>query len=356
MPVCHVAGRWRYRAWVTLPDGRKERISGTPAVSTRRAALDAERAHIMRLMNPSLAAPRKRSVMETSRKEVPTLEKFAKTYLDLCLGRDKHATWESKESILRCHLVPAYGTRRLNAITCADLQDFTAKAVAAGANKKTVNNRLSILRRVLVVAKKRGLIEAVPEFEWLKVPESEFDFLSFDESPRLLAAADAEWRTMILVGLRTGLRQGELLALRWDDVDLVRCLLSVRRAVSRGVVSSPKNGKGREVPLSSDAVAALKGHRHLRGELVFCPGDGRMFRKNECKHPLWRSCKKAGLRRIGWHVLRHTEPARSRSRCDLRHHLTLVQHQFTAPALNEGPSGENPSWLIKNPRRWLGLS
>jgi site-specific recombinase XerD len=83
-------------------------------------------------------------------------------------------------------------------------------------------------------------------------------------------------------------------------------LLTVRQAVSRGVVGVPKSGKGREVPLSNDCVRALQAHRHLRGPYVFCYADGRMLRPNECKRPLWRACKKAGLRRIGWHVLRHS--------------------------------------------------
>ena len=46
-------------------------------------------------------------------------------------------------------------------------------------------------------------------------------------------------------------------------------------------------------------------HRHLRGELVFCDATGRMLTENECKHPLWRTCRRAGLRVIGWHTLRH---------------------------------------------------
>jgi integrase len=72
------------------------------------------------------------------------------------------------------------------------------------------------------------------------------------------------------------------------------------------VVGTPKSGRAREVPLSPETVKALKQHRHLRGELVFCTDAGRMFRKNETKHPLWRACKRAGLRLIGWHALRHT--------------------------------------------------
>ena len=83
-------------------------------------------------------------------------------------------------------------------------------------------------------------------------------------------------------------------------------VLHVRQSVTRGVITEPKSGKGRDVPLSNDALTALKQQQHLRGPLVFCADDGRMFKKNEKKWPLWRACKKAGLRMIGWHALRHT--------------------------------------------------
>jgi site-specific recombinase XerD len=60
------------------------------------------------------------------------------------------------------------------------------------------------------------------------------------------------------------------------------------------------------VDLGREIITALKSHRHLRGELVFCTDAGRMLTANECKHPLWRALKRASLRQIGWHVLRHT--------------------------------------------------
>ena len=104
---------------------------------------------------------------------------------------------------------------------------------------------------------------------------------------------------MIVLALKAGLRQGELLALRREDIDLVTGLLRVRRSVTRGFVTEPKSGKGRDVPLGDEAIAALKAERHLRGPLVFCDAAGRMWKKNEVKHPLWRACRKAGLRQIG---------------------------------------------------------
>ncbi len=159
---------------------------------------------------------------------------------------------------------------------------------------------------MLVVARKRGLIEYVPDVEWLHAPQPDFDFLDFDESDRLVNAAEGQLRTMILVGLRTGMRQGELLALRWQDVDLIAGRLTVRQNVVRGVVGTPKSGKPREIPLGDDVRAAFKEHRHLRGPLVFCDMGGTMLTDSHDSKALVHACKKAGIRQIGWHVLRHT--------------------------------------------------
>ena len=294
-------GKWRWRKKIRFWDGTVKRMRGTPQINTKEAALEDERRALILASQPA----------QVVKKEVQTFESFADQFLALARAKNKPSEVEAKESILRVHLKPAFGAKRLDAIGYADIQDYAAMKVKGPGNlnglcPKTVNNHLTVLRRFLVVARKRGLIEAVPEIEWLKSPKPEFDFLDFEEADRLVAAADGEWAATIFVGLRTGLRQGELLALRWEDVDLSKGLLSVRRSVTRGVVTTPKSGKGREVPLGDEVLAALKKHRHLRGELVFCAIDGSMLGKNECKHPLWRACKRAGLRRGGWHVLRHT--------------------------------------------------
>lgn len=293
--------RWRYRVQLRLPDGSRRRVQGTPTRNTKEAAERAERDHINRLED-AIRNPK------AARKEAaPKFETFAKTFLEISSAQNKPSAIEAKESILRVHLTPVFGRKPLDRIGFADIQDYVASKTAKGLAKKTVNNHLTVLRRLLVVARKRGLIDVVPEIEWLKAPKPEFDFLDYAEAQRLIDGADEEWRPMIVVGLKTGLRLGELLALRWrEDVDLVKGQIVVRRSVTRGVVTSPKSGKKREVDLGDEAIAALKGARHLKGDLVFCGGDGRMLGKNEVKWPLRRACRRAGLRQIGWHVLRHT--------------------------------------------------
>jgi integrase len=161
---------------------------------------------------------------------------------------------------------------------------------------------------MLVVARKRGIISSVSEVEWLEAPRPEFDFLDFEEGKRLLKAAapEPEWRAMILTATRTGMRMGELLAVRWQDVDLVAGRITVRQNAVDGTIGTPKSGKPREIALSEEARLTLKVHRHLKGPLVFCDEGGRMLTKGELRHPLLRACKRAGLREIGCHVLRHT--------------------------------------------------
>ena len=145
-----------------------------------------------------------------------------------------------------------------------------------------------------------GVIEHVPTVRWLKVLAAKVEFLDFEESDRLLEAAKAnypEYFAMVLLALRTGLRQGELLALQWGDVDLEIGKLVVRRSRWRGFEGSPKNGRTRELPLSPETVTVLKAHRHLRGDYVFCQEDGSPLDENKCRRPLYTCCHRAGIAR-----------------------------------------------------------
>jgi integrase len=297
---------WIVDLTVRYPDGRRERVRKVPQIQTRRGAQQYERQLLAELLSDRPPAKEVPPPKEEKPRR-PTVASFAKDFVEkYAEANNKPSEVASKRMICDLHLVPALGSLRLDEVGPAQIEGYKAGKLKE-LSAKTVNNHLIVLRRMLGVAVEWGLLERVPIVRWLKVPEAEFDFLTFDEADRLVAATEEDgWRTMIVVGLKAGLRQGELLALRWSDVDLVAGRLVVRRSVWRGILGPPKGGRSREVALSPEAVRSLKAHRHLRGELVFCTDGGRMFTKNECKHPLWRACKRAGLRRIGWHVLRHT--------------------------------------------------
>lgn len=299
-------GRWFFRTWVRMPDGTKRRVFGTPREiglpNTKVACKEAEQQKVRRVLAGIVDVVPVRVRPSTC----ISLTKFEPTFLEHSTAKNKGSSVDSKKQILKSHIRPRFGDTPLDMIDYAAIEDFKHALLAIPLKAKTVNNVLTVLRRLLVVAKKRGVIASVPEFEWLPVDPNDFDFFTFDEAPRLHAAAEGEWGSMILAGLFAGLRQSELLGLRWEDVDLVAGRIMVRQAIVRGRITTPKNKKHREIPLSPDLRVALKAQRHLRGEFVWCDLDGKHLTKGECKHPLWRACKRAGLRRVGWHVLRHT--------------------------------------------------
>ena len=113
--------------------------------------------------------------------------------------------------------------------------------------------------------------------------------------------------------LATGLRRGELLGLKWADVDLDRGMLKIQRAISRQngkVVEAPLKTKNayRTLPLSADAISVLKMQKCKVGnsEWVFPSPPGGPMSPDSVLHMLQRVLKRAGLPRIRFHDLRHT--------------------------------------------------
>ena len=280
-----------------LPDG--QRVRKRKVMATRRAAEQFERDLRDKLLGGTYGQKEVKS---------PIVAEFATEFMETYAKvNNKPSELRSKETMLRVHIVPMLGKLQLDQVGVREIERFKAKKVTEGKGPKTINNCLTCLRKMLATAQEWGLIAAIPAVKWMKVPTPEFDFLDFKEAERLIAAADADAKPMVTVALKTGLRLGELLGLRWDDVDLVAGRLVVRQNVVHGIVGTPKSGKSREVPLSESAVAAFKVARKPKpGRIVFSGPDGSYLTKEMTKHYLWRACRKAGLREIGWHVLRHT--------------------------------------------------
>lgn len=284
-----------------FPDGRIERIRRKSPVQTRRGAEQFERQLRERMAKPDYLAQK--------RKEAPTLNKFAEEFIQTYAEtNNKPSEVQSKKGILKRYLEPELGRMRLDQITVREIDKFKAKLLKRGLSPKTVNNALAVLSKMLRYAEEIDLIGSVPRLHMLKTPPPEFDFLTFKEADRLLKAAekDPDWHAMILTALRTGLRYGELCELRWKDVDLKVGRIMVMRSFTKGHVTPPKNGKAREVPLSPATADRLKSHRHLRGELVFCKPDGGRRIHRRADVAIKKFCRLAGLRKIGWHVLRHS--------------------------------------------------
>ena len=243
------------------------------------------------------------------KKEVPTLKQFAPRFVDghARANRQKPSGIAAKELLLRVHLVPFLGHKRLDAITNEDVQRLKTSMVAK--SPKTVNNALAVLSVLLKKAVEWGVIERMPcTIRLLTVPKSTATFHDFDQFERLVESAktvDRATELMVLLGGEAGMRCGEMIALEWRDVDLTKRQVCVQRSDWNGQVTSPKGGRLRYVPLTVRLAAALREHRHLRGPRVLCQGNGAPLTRQQVQYRVKRAARKANVR-DGVHLLRHT--------------------------------------------------
>ncbi len=294
-------GGWEVDILALLPDGTRIRERRRAPGSSRSAALRWGQARERELVVHGLPQPKK---------EVPTLQEFVPRFLDgyARANRQKPSGIAAKETALRVHVVPALGTKTLDAISNEDVQRL--KAQLAHKAPKTVNNTLTVLNTLLRVAVEWGVVDRMPcTIRLLRTSQGEAAFHDFDEYERLIEAAkfvDTQAYLVVLLGGDAGLRCGEIMALEWSDVDVAKRQLRVERSEWKGRVTSPKGGRTRVVPMTVRLASTLAAHRHLRGPRVLCREDGRPLSQKIVRVLVQKAARRAKLAHQGVHILRHT--------------------------------------------------
>ena len=340
-------GVWEVDIHVILPNGARAR-SRTRKRTSKSAALRWGLSREREWLVDRLPQPRKE--VPAPEKEVPTLEGFAERFLDgyARANREKPSSIAAKEMILRVHLIPRLGQRRLDAISSEDVQRLKhalrAKAV------KTVNNILTVLNVLLKTAVEWKVINQMPcAVRMLPVPKTSASFHDFDVFERLVdTARETDWQThlIVLLGGEAGLRCGEMLALEWPDVNLKTRQLCVRRSDWEGHITVPKGGRQRYVPLTIRLATALRAYRHLSSPRVLCQQDGSPLTRKTVQSWMRRVTRRAGITNNGVHVLKHTfcshlamrgAPARAIQELAGHQDLSMTQrYMHLSPAAIEG--------------------
>jgi integrase len=239
----------------------------------------------------------------------------------------RQRTWERYEQIVRVHLKPALGKVKLKNITPTHARALYRDKLDSGLTSRTVNYIHTTLSKALNDAVSDGLIPRNPT-SGLKAPrpaKKEIHPLSCQQAKVFLEAARGDrFEGAYVVASHCGLREGEILGLKWSDVDLNTGTLQVRRTLSEARAGQrfepPKNGKGRNVRLTPQAVEALRTHLGRQLEEIERSGDhyrdqGLVFpsrvgtpmnAKNLTARSFKPLLKRAGLPDIRFHDLRHT--------------------------------------------------
>ena len=250
---------------------------------------------------------------------VHTAKKFAdfvrQDWQDVVLPTMKYASQKFYRSILHVHLLPAFGQLPLREISREKIQSFLNAKLAAGLAWETVHHLQSALSRVLNSALEWGYVEQNP-VRLTKLPRRQRKTPKTVLTPKqlcaLLAVLREPSRSLVFLLAVTGIRIGELLALRWRKVDLEQGFVRIEETVYDGHFDTPKSSHSvRVVPLGLHAITLLSASRRQTlgdaSSLVFQSVTGKpLDRRTLLARQLKPAAAKAGLSGITWHSLRHT--------------------------------------------------
>jgi integrase len=226
-----------------------------------------------------------------------TFDELAALYLTW--ARTNHQGFAPTQSRVK-RLQEAFGPSQLRDITPLMVDEYTQKR-ATICRPATVNRETQLLGHMFkrAIAWGKAMENPACHLRPLRTNNRRLRYLSHEEIGRLLAAADAILRPMVLVALHTGLRRGEQFSLTWQDIDF-------RLGVLR--VLHTKNGERREIPMSRtlrDTLERLP--RRLGSDHVFPGRTGRGMAN--IRGRFHRALREAGIEGFRWHDLRHTFPS-----------------------------------------------
>ena len=251
------------------------------------------------------------------------LDTWMENYAKLQVRPSSHKTYQG---FIENHIKPALGDIPLEKLTAMNLQRLykhllengrvectESRSKPKGLSVKTVRNINQMISSALNCAVEQRLIPANPTKGCVlpKLERKEMKILppeglgTFFEEARRSGVFE-----LYYIDLATGLRRGELLGLKWSDIDLAKGIIHVRRQVLRQngeVVEAPLKTKNsyRNIAIGTDAIEILKGIEQ-KDEYVFPSPFGGPMSPDSVLHMLQRVLRRAGLERIRFHDLRHT--------------------------------------------------
>jgi integrase len=233
----------------------------------------------------------------------------------------KPSTLRTYRSNLHKQIVPLLGDRSLARVRRNDVEQFVANCTRDGLSAKTTGHIVGLLHSIYEHAIRRGWTTENPcryvDRPVVRRDNLDIRFLEPAEIEALLRAVpDNDYgrvhRALYLAAVMTGMRQGELLALRWMDVDWSAQRIRVRRNLVRHDFGTPKSNRGRSIPLADRLGGELDRLHQATAypadeDLVFAnPHTGRPMNGNAVLKSYQRALESAGVRRVRFHDLRHT--------------------------------------------------
>jgi integrase len=305
---CRCNGGYRASVYSTR-DGKKIRKTFSTEAEARSWQADAKRA----LDHGALRAPTRRTLEEAAANWLAGAERG--DIRNRSGNAYKPATLRGYRQALGNYVLPVLGSRKLNTVTTADLQELVDRWQAEGQAASTIRNSIKPLQVIYRRARSREGLAINPTHD-LELPAArpkEVEIVAPEVAARLLEAVPAEDRAIWATALYAGLRYGELRALRWGAVDLAGGTIRVRESwdAMEGSIAPKTRTSHRTTPIPGVLRDCLVDRKLSSAEtaaesLVFAAGSGKPFQAAVIYRRADRAWNKAGLGRLRLHQARHT--------------------------------------------------
>ncbi|MEO8967568.1 MAG: tyrosine-type recombinase/integrase [Solirubrobacteraceae bacterium] len=276
-------------------------------------------------------------------------------YIEHDRGR-KPSTVSGYRSIVGSELLPRFGELAIESITSSMIESWQASMSQAASTR---TKALVLMHGIFQRARKVWALPANPVADVEKPPvtrSGDLQVFSPEEVWALVRAAGSEADgALYLTAAFTGLRMGELLALRWRDVDFAGSAVRVRASYYAGNLTTPKSGKVRAVPLAPDVASALAQLGQRRDwvgddDLVFAGEAGSYLDGSALRRRYKAALAVCGLRPLRFHDMRHTFGTRMITKADIRRVQEWMGHadiQTTMRYLHYAPGAEDAALVAE---------
>lgn len=253
-----------------------------------------------------------------------TLQDWMEYWLEICIRPNiKASTYQGYLRSIEKHILPLLGQQEIRELTARDIQ-MVANALSEQLAPGTLHGVFRLLKAALLAAQKQGLVSQNP-YTNIKLPKLKSKrprILTLQEQEKLVRFSLLQGDYAYMFCLYTGLRVGELAALRWEDIDFENNMLYVKHSVMRIPLENRKRGKSgliittpksessiREIPLPLFLIKLLYEEKEKRANdngFVFHGKKGVCLDPRTMQKRLEKICKQSNLKGVHMHTLRHT--------------------------------------------------
>ena len=243
-----------------------------------------------------------------------TLKKFVQDYIQYSETNKAPNYSRLERGILKKNIIPFFNNKYLDEIKPREIEDYKITRVKKVSNA-TVNRDLTCFKHLYTMAIKWGYAKENPvkKVDMMKEPPGRLRYLTTEEIDKLLDNCTEHLKPIVIIALNTGMRKGEIIALKWGDIDFDN---------KRIIVQNSKNNEKRVLPINKTAYKAIKDmyKNNYQNERLFNIGD--------CRKSFKTALRKAGIDDFRFHDLRHTFASYlAMSGANLRAIQTLMGHK-----------------------------